>query len=88
MQAGVGRLPTRSLWVLGMLDVQYSPPRPVLQVVCDRTAQTLCAVVENTVIHGSTVVTDGWRSYAGLAASYNHRTVNHGVNFVNPATGS
>ncbi|CAP28686.1 Protein CBG09106 [Caenorhabditis briggsae] len=40
------------------------------------------------VMDGTTVITDCWRGYNGLAAlGYDHKTVNHSQNFVDPATG-
>lgn len=65
----------------------FTPPRPILQVVSDRTAGTLCSIIRRNVRRGTTITTDGWRSYAGLARDFNHRVVNHSANFVDPVTG-
>jgi transposase-like protein len=44
-----------------------------LQVIQDRSAKELCGFVEGAVAPGAMVVTDGWRSYAGLAdLGYEH----------------
>lgn len=40
------------------------------------------------VLPGTTVTSDEWAGYNGLAAlGYNHQTVNHTVNYVNPING-
>jgi transposase len=49
------------------------------QVVPDTKAPTLLALLEGQVVKGSTVCSDTWRSYTGIAyRGYVHRTVEHG----------
>lgn len=46
--------------------------------VPDVSAETLMPIIEATIPKGSTVNTDEWKSYNGLAkANYNHKTVYH-----------
>lgn len=74
-------------WIFGMID---STTREVsLNIVQDRTAATLIPLIEQTVIPGSTIVSDGWGAYNAIAASpnnYTHHVVNHSENFVDPVT--
>jgi transposase-like protein len=51
-------------------------------VVEDRTAPTLQGYVRENVEQGATVYTDALNSYAGLAAGYEHETIDHAVEYV------
>lgn len=85
-QYNVGRLvPQR--WVLGILVTCYNPPRLIAHYVEDRTAATLLPIINHYVTPGSLVWTDCFRSYASLRRQYDHQTVNHSYNFVDPVTG-
>jgi len=67
-------------WVLGMID---SSGKLRLEVCADRTAATLSEIIQRNVHQGSIIHTDGWRAYRGLSElGYEHRTVNHSVEFV------
>lgn len=79
---------TRQMWVLGILFLNYQPPRPIFVVVPDRRATTLVPIIQRYVAPGSTITTDGWRSYRSLGGTYIHRVVNHSLNFVDPVTGA
>lgn len=73
---------TRGTWVLGMISDDGNVR---FEIVHNRTAQTLEAVIKRNVARGSTVHTDEWRSYRGLTAlGYVHATVNHSERFVSP----
>ena len=86
-QYNAGRLIT-TRWVVGLIDLQYNPPRPVFYVVKNRNRETLHAIITRHVLPGTTIRTDMWRGYDGLGGiGYNHETVNHTRNFVNPITG-
>lgn len=67
-------------WVLGMLD-EAGGVR--METLTNRNAQTLKEIIQRHIHPGSTVHTDGWRGYSSLRRlGYNHRTVNHSVEFV------
>lgn len=55
--------------------------------VKDRTSRTLIRFIRRWVLPGSVIVTDCWRSY-NILSQYNfeHYTVNHSKNFVDPTT--
>ena len=55
----------------------------------DRSAATLLPIIANSVIPGSNVPSDLGRTYNGVGAiGFQHFTVNHSLNFVDPNTGS
>lgn len=63
--------------------MDYEIPRPIFYVVPNRSQQTLEFFIKHHVVQGTTVCTDEWRGYGGLAAAgYNHLTVNHSRTFV------
>ena len=76
-----GRL-ARGTWVLGMIaengDVRF-------EIIENRSAVTLEAVIVRNVAIGSIIHTDEWRAYSRLCElGYTHATVNHSERFVSP----
>uniref|UniRef100_A0A1I8IUL4 DDE_Tnp_IS1595 domain-containing protein n=1 Tax=Macrostomum lignano TaxID=282301 RepID=A0A1I8IUL4_9PLAT len=70
-------------WVLGM--VKRNSNKCMIVIVLDRRAQTLLPIMQQYIMPGSRVLTDGWQAYNGLAVpSYAHATVNHRLHFVDP----
>ena len=74
-------------WVFGGIcretrDVFFVP-------VEDRTSDTLLGVIQEYIAEGTTIISDCWKAYNCLEQEgYNHLTVNHSVNFVDPVTGA
>ena len=86
-QNHAGRI-VQTRWVVGMVSLQFQPPRPIFHVVQSRDQATLHGLISNYVLPGTTIRTDMWRGYDGLnAIGYIHQTVNHTRHFVNPVTG-
>ncbi len=55
----------------------------------DRTAETLVTIIKTFILPGTTIISDCWKSYSSLSREgYNHLTVNHSVNFVDPDSGA
>ena len=82
-----GRYPANDAWVFGMVDRSSSPSVGVMEIVADRTATTLLAVLRKHVLPGTTVRSDMWAAYRGInnmGMGYIHETVNHSQNFVSP----
>jgi len=75
------------VWVLG--GVERTRERKLFMVtVADRSAETLELEILRHVLPGSIVVTDLWKGYSQLWAKFgfDHLTVNHSENFVDPET--
>ena len=53
-----------------------------------RNEPTLLPIIQQFILPGTTIITDGWKSYINLSRhGYVHTDVNHSEDFVNPATG-
>lgn len=62
--------------VMGILERKG---RVSAKVIDDLSKETLHKEVKTNVEEGSSLFTDEWRSYQGLAEDYNHEVVNHSV---------
>ncbi|XP_034096611.1 uncharacterized protein LOC117562817 [Gymnodraco acuticeps] len=84
-----GRASNRSSWVFRMLGIRNDRRRPILKIVRRRSARHLMPLIKKHIKTGSSVISDGWRSYSRLQdEGYNHLTVNHQESFVDPVTGA
>ena len=55
----------------------------------DRSAATLLPITQDSIRPGTTVMSYLWGAYGGVAAlGYNHLTVDHSMNLVDPQTGA
>lgn len=80
----VGRV-TRSPWVIGGVDIENG--NVFFREVLFRNRETINSVLLECVELGSIVVTDCWAGYIDLESlGYQHLTVNHSQNFVDPDT--
>ena len=80
----VGRQ-VRTQWVFGGLDTTTN--EGFLVAVNKRDAATLLPIIQNYIRPGTTVVSDLWGAYNTVAnLGYQHLTVNHSINFVDPVT--
>lgn len=54
-----------------------------------RDRETLLPLILKNILPGTTIISDCWRAYSILGEiDYNHLTVNHSINFVDPDTGA
>lgn len=84
-----GRANNRSTWVFGMLGIKVERRRPIFKIVHCRSARNLMPLIKKHIRQGSSVISDGWRSYRNLQnEGYDHRIVNHKEHFVDPVTGA
>ena len=74
------------LWVFGAIERESG--RCMLQVVADRTAQTLLPIIQQWCIPGTHIISDGWPSYQNIpqlnGGVFLHDVLIHQVNFVDP----
>jgi len=82
----VGRV-VEPQWVFGIYDTNTKLGH--IELVEDRSAATLIPLIQKYVLPGSTIHSDQWPAYNSLnQLGYNHLTVNHSQNFVDPNTGT
>ena len=75
------------VWVFGAIDADTNDV--ALSIVEDRSAATLIPLIQRLVRPGTTIMSDEWRAYDALGEhGYQHLTVNHSVQFVDPTTGA
>ena len=71
-------------WVFGELTQLH---RKVFWSGGEEGRETLLPILQQYVLPGTTVVSDLWRAYSTVNTfGYQHFTVNHSVNFVDPET--
>ncbi|XP_024882507.1 uncharacterized protein LOC112461483 [Temnothorax curvispinosus] len=81
-----GRL-IRDHWIFG--GYERDTKKIFIVPVQDRTEQTLLACIKEWTLPGTTIVSDCWKSYNCLNnEGFQHLTVNHSYNFVDPETGT
>ena len=84
----VGRFVQGCRWVFGIVDTSTHPGKYYVQLVPDRSADTLIPILRNVCKDGSIIWSDEWRSYNNIENNnFEHQTVNHKFNFVNPIDG-
>lgn len=83
-----GRAIKNEIWVFGIADTSFTPCKVFLQVVPNRTANTLLPLIHQHCRPGSIIYSDMWRAYNELANSkfFSYASVNHSENFVDPIT--
>lgn len=81
-----GRAPQNEKWVFGIADVSFIPAKIYLQCVDDRSQTTLVPIILQVCRPNTIVISDQWRAYANLNLFYEHLSVNHSLNFVDPTT--
>ena len=75
------------IWLFGEIDSETL--RIVVEICDDRKAETLIPIITSTVRPFSTIFSDQWKAYNTLSYyGFNHYTVNHSRNFVEPNTGA
>jgi len=74
-------------WVFGGIDRESK--KIFLVPVQDRTQDTLLKCIKDKILPGPTIISDCWKSYNCLTnENFQHLTVNHSYNFVDPDTGT
>ena len=85
-----GRVPSSDVWVFGIADTSYSPARCYMEIVPNRSANTLLPIIQRICRPGTIIHSDGWAAYAGIKneLGFEHKIVNHKQNFVDPISGT
>ena len=86
-----GRHAQEEIWVFGMVDTSHEPALGYMQIVHKRDAATLLPIIQAHIATGTTIHSDEWAAYRNvntLPGVAHHGTVNHSLNFVNPASGT
>ncbi|KAG0438837.1 hypothetical protein DMUE_2849 [Dictyocoela muelleri] len=83
----VERISQHNRWVFGIIEVSNTLSKYYVEVVPDRSQETLLPIIHRVCRTGSVIWSDEWRGYRNLYPSFTHLTVNHSYNFVNPVTG-
>ncbi|KAI6651236.1 hypothetical protein LOD99_5383 [Oopsacas minuta] len=73
-------------WAFGGIDGET---KDVFMIpVQDRSAATLVPLIQRYIFPGTAILSDEWASCNSIpTASFQHLTVNHSLNFVDPTTG-
>ena len=83
---------TNNVGYFGIADTSTKPATLICIRVEDRTKETLLALITRHIKRGSKIHSDCWRAYNDIAIlsgyGYQHMTVNHSENFVDPVTGA
>ncbi|WUR04296.1 DDE-TNP-IS1595 domain-containing protein [Vairimorpha necatrix] len=88
---GTIRVPSRAddgikdtVWILGLIEAVDRKKFCIVQVP-DRKINTLTKIIEDIVLPGSVLISDGHPSYPGVAANLKlkHIIVNHSIGFTN-----
>ena len=76
---GRGRKPEKEIWVLGLIDRNSEPSVSYLEVVEDRFAETLLAIIQTVCLPGITIYSDCWAAYKRIQErlGFEHPCVNH-----------
>ena len=77
-----GRLVTE--WLFG--GIARNTKKMFIVSIKDRDAQTLLSFIRKNITPESIIHTDCWKAYSKIDPMYQHKTVNHSQNFVDPDT--
>ena len=82
-------LPNSDIWIFG--GICRETKKMFAVPVLDRSANTLLPLIQENIADGTKIISDCWPAYntiTSLPQNYQHETVNHSQNFVDPNTGA
>ena len=82
-----GRATKNEKWIFGIADTSYKPAGVYMEIVNDRSADTLIEVICRICQRGTIIYSDCWKAYNSVINhGFQHATVNHKYEFVDPST--
>lgn len=78
---------TPGQWYVG--GIERGTKKAFLVPVLNRNTNTILQIIQDNVHPNTIIITDQWRAYEAALrqlSGFEHRTVNHSINFVNPAS--
>ena len=84
-----GRRASKEQWVFSLADTFSKPAITYMETVDKRDAATLLPIIQRVVKPGPIIHSDQWKACHNISSrlQLSHGTVNHSLNFVDPATG-
>ena len=76
---GKGRASETQTWVFGIADTSFSPARFYMEVVPNRSAETLLHIIARVCKPGTIIHSDKWAAYKSInrVLGFDHGSVNH-----------
>jgi len=89
IKAHRGRAPEDPIWVFGIIDSSLVRRSFHIEVVGNRSANTLLPIIERHTLPGTVIHSDEWAAYGRISSTLGlaHGIVNHSRHFVDPNTG-
>ncbi len=82
-----GRISQTNRWVFGIIDTSTSPGKYFVCLVNNRSQETLIPIIQSICREGTLIWSDMWRAYTNINVIFEHQTVNHQENYINPNSG-
>ena len=84
-----GRATREPVWVFGIVDTSFKFAKGYMEIVSDRSANTLLPIINRVCRPGTVIYSDEWAAYRQIQErlGFSHETVNHSLHFVDPLTG-
>ena len=75
---GRGRKPEKEIWVFGLIDRHSEPTVSYLEVVENRSAETLLLIIKAVCLPGTVINSDSWAAYSSIQdrLGFEHHIVN------------
>jgi hypothetical protein len=84
-----GRATDEEIWLFGIADGSFVPAKVYIEIIPDRTMNTLGEIIRRVCLPNTIIHSDGWRGYCNVKSlGFTHKIVNHTENFVNPIDGT
>jgi len=84
-----GHISREQVWGFGIADTSFTPAKVYVEIVPNRNRATLFEIISRVCLPGTVIHSDQWAAYRTINRDlgFEHLSVNHSLNFVNPETG-